>query len=274
MCSQARRNVLAGAPFCATNNLNWINSIKMNNESAGGCFFVLFVVNALFLVVLVILTPIVNHRTSTHIQDVTRSWKAQPIVSVYVPPDYERGVCTNGFEVLELDANVLSGVSQGPCGCSENSLHYQSSNRTCTVGAELTDVCSSLKSLPELLSNGWRGASVCVKRVDAPAAYYRDGYHGRPHPNKHGYCPNLHKKCGEGLTFGEGAICFPEDFECPVTNLKIAPASQSLPVADGWEPVGTFTRDNVALYVRREHLYELPVINMTVALTEVFDGGY
>jgi len=194
-------------------------------------------------------------QTSTHIQDVTTSWKMQPIVSLYTPQTFQGDVCAEGYEVLKLNDNIISGVSAGACGCTQNPLSYQSSNETCYPIEESTSFCTSLSSLPAVPTVSWRETTFCVQRDGKPAAVYKNGYHGRPHPSKSGKCPKKYKRCGAGLTQEQGAICFPENVECPITNIRIVPSSQSLPATDGWQEAGELDHGNFTLYFRREHVH-------------------
>ena len=107
-----------------------------------------------------------------------------------------------------------------------------------------------------------------LQHAGRPAATYKGHYSGRPHPNKHGNCPQGYKKCGVGRSQDEGAIFFPDNAECPITNIMVLSSAVSPSSNEGWEPAGTFWNDNHTLYFRREHVNELPIMNVTVALTE------
>ena len=138
----------------------------------------------------------------------------------------------------------------------------------------MTDECSSSSLLPAVYSSGWRQSALCVKRDGKPAGMYdHDGYHGRPHPNEHGHYPKGYKKCGSGSSQKQGAICFPKDVDCPITNIRVVPKSQPLLASDGWEPAGAFLESDMMLYVGRERFDELPIVNLTVALTEINPNG-
>ena len=224
-----------------------------------------------FIIALLVFSLVMMSRISTHIQDVTRSWKAQPIVSIYAMSRYQEKGCSLGYVVLSVNHVALPEISQAACGCAQNPFGYVSTNGTCSQG-EHSDYCMSLDSLHRKESSRWRGSTFCIKRAGRPAAAYKGHFAGRPHPNKHGECPKEYKKCGDGRNQDEGAICFPENVECPITSIVVLPRSDPVLVEQGWEPGGTFLNGDYALYFRREHINELPIINITVALSEVIDG--
>ena len=217
---------------------------------------------------LMIVNVVLVSRVSNHVQDITRLWKDQPIVSMYVSSGNQEGACSFGFDALPLDNAALPGISATSCGCTENPYGYSSSIAPCFGQGEHSGYCMPLEALQPAESLRWRGSTLCVKRGGRPAATYKDLYAGRPHPNKHGHCPHGYRKCGEGKNQDEGAICFPDDIECPITNIMILPKSSFPLPNEGWEPAGTFLNDNYVLYFRREHIGELPIMNVTVALTE------
>ena len=229
----------------------------------------LIFVSGTCLLALMITDLVLMSRISTHIQDITRLWKDQPIVSIYASSSDNGLACSAGFEALSLDQVALPSVSQASCGCTKNVYGYSSSVAPCFAQGEHSGYCMSLNALDPPKSFHWRGSTLCIKRAGRPAATYKGHYAGRSHPDKHGKCPNHYKKCGDGRNQDEGAICFPTDSECPITNIMILPVSDSPPADEEWEPAGFFLHDQSALFVRREHIGELPIMNLTVALAEV-----
>ena len=223
----------------------------------------------ILVLALMIVDVVLVDRVSTHVQDITRLWKNQPIVSIYVSTNtQEEEVCALGFDALPLSNAAFPGTSTASCGCTQNPYGYSSSIAPCFAQGEHSGYCMPLKALPPVESLSWRGSTLRVKRAGHPAATYKGHYAGRAHPNKHGHCPSGFKKCGDGRNQDEGAICFPVDAECPVTNIIVLPNTDFPPANEGWEPAGTFLNDNHTLYFRREHIGELPIMNVTVALTE------
>ncbi len=218
---------------------------------------------------LMIVNVILVNRVSNHVQDITRLWKNQPIVSMYVSSSYQEDVCSIGFDALPLGNAALPGITAASCGCTQNPYGYSSSVAPCFARGEHSGYCMPLEALQPAESLRWRGSTLCVKRAGRPAATYKGHYAGRPHPHKHGNCPKNYRKCGEGKNQDEGAICFPEDAECPITNILVLQGATFPPANEGWEPAGTFLHDNHTLYFRREHIGELPIMNVTVALTEL-----
>ena len=223
---------------------------------------------SIMILSLMIVNVILVSRVSNHVQDITRLWKDQPIVSMYVSSSNQEDACSFGFDALPLENAALPGISATSCGCTENPYGYLSSIAPCFGRGEHSGYCMSLEALQPTDSLRWRGSTLCIKRAGRPAATYKGHYSGRPHPNKHGKCPHGYRKCGEGKNQDEGAVCFPDNAECPITNIMVLPKSSSPLTNEGWEPAGTFLNDNHVLYFRREHMGELPIMNITVALTE------
>jgi hypothetical protein len=78
----------------------------------------------------------------------------------------------------------------------------------------------------------------------------------------------LLQRCGRGLTFDDGgAVCIPIDEECPVTGVLVAPLTKSLAPTLNWEAVGTFPEGTHVLYIRREQIDELPLVDLSTQLT-------
>ena len=91
------------------------------------------VVFAVFIVLLVIIDLVMISRISTHVQDITRLWKDQPIVSVYASSSIQGETCSEGFEILPLSYVALPFLSQASCGCTQNPYGYSSSVASCFV---------------------------------------------------------------------------------------------------------------------------------------------
>lgn len=89
----------------------------------------------------------------------------------------------------------------------------------------------------------------------------------------HGKCHDGFKKCGDGVNQQEGAICFPFEEECPITNMLVLPSNESAPVNSFWELAGTFAFNNHTLYVRRKKINELPVVDIVFQLTQFDSRG-
>jgi hypothetical protein len=76
------------------------------------------------------------------------------------------------------------------------------------------------------------------------------------------------QRCGRGLTFDNGgAVCVPNDEECPVTGVLVAPLTKTLAPSLHWEAVGTFPEGTHVLYIRREQIDELPLVDLSTQLT-------
>ena len=202
------------------------------------------------------------HEQYAPIPKITQTWETQPIVSVYVPDAEKAWFCKSDYERLSFrDEFAISFVTEGPCGCAMNSLSYYSTNAMCPTNVEKSDSCKSLRALPEVASETYRSSNICIKRGGEPAAiYHKSKYHARPSPDYFGACPAGHKTCG--------TICFPVTEQCPITDLIVLPAGDSVPVGQGWESAGVFPTGNV-LYVRREQIETLPIVNIVARLAEM-----
>eukprot|EP01032_Pedospumella_encystans_P009621 gene9621-11314_t len=202
------------------------------------------------------------HEEYAPIPKITQTWETQPIVSVYVLDAEKAGFCKSGYERFSFSNEfAITSVTEGPCGCALNSLSYHSTNEMCPTNVEKSDYCMSLRALPEVPSVTYRTSGICIKRGGNPAAtYHKSKYHSRPYPDYFGACPAGHKACG--------AICFPVSEQCPITDMIILPATEAVPVGQEWEAAGVFPTGNV-LYVRREQIDALPIVNIVARLTEM-----
>ncbi len=211
-------------------------------------------------------------KISPRVRDITHLWETKPIVSVYVPAQYQEIQCAQGYQPVSISNNI-SAIGVGPCGCAHNAVGFLSSNHSCAYKEENSNICTSLSTLPQLTSLAWRESTICIKRAGKVAASFQLNYKGRHHPNREGYCPSGYRKCGVGLNQQEGAVCFPTSVECPITNMLMLPSAQPVPVDQGWESAGEFLSANLTLYVRRQHLNELPVVDLVFQLTEYNSKG-
>jgi len=219
------------------------------------CFFLLVIL------VLIILVPVSYVDVNTNFEYVTHTWKTDPIVSVYIPTSSQGNTCNPNYEAVSVSGS-LKAVSEGPCGCVENDLGFHSGNASCSVASRKSNMCMTLKSQPQVASSTWRNSIICIQRGGQAAATNHENYDPRPHPNKKGVCPANYKKCGEGFNQQEGAVCFPIEVDCPITNLLVLPSNVAPPLNELWETAGTFPNNNHTLFVRREFSHELPVIDV------------
>ena len=197
---------------------------------------------------------------TAHTADIFHLWETNPIVSIYIPSSYEGNYCAEGFQPAAIKSDINS-VGKGPCACVENDLGLKSSNNSCAYAEETSEKCMSLPEFAPHASDVWRESTICIKRAGHSALH-------RPRPDANGKCPTGFRKCGKGLTQGEGAICFPSFTGCPITNMMMLPSAQTVPTDGGWESAGAFTSSNNTLYVRREHLNELSIVDLDIQLTK------
>eukprot|EP01032_Pedospumella_encystans_P009620 gene9620-11313_t len=124
------------------------------------------------------------------IPKLTQTWSTKPIVSVYVPNAEQAGFCNSDYEYMSIRNDfVISSVSEGPCGCAQNSLSFHSTNAKCPVDLESSDSCMSLSALSPIPSTTYRGSGICIKRGGVPAATVKnDKYHSRPHKDHYDAC--------------------------------------------------------------------------------------
>lgn len=176
-----------------------------------------------------------------NVDEVSRPWQVDPIVSIYVPPQYVR--CMHDYEAVFIN-QALSG------------------NR---------DI------LPDIRSHFWRLGTICIKRGGKASVSYtkhwsgRKIFHDRPVPDHNGRCHDGFKKCGDGFNQQEGAICFPFDVKCPITNILVQSSPGNPPSQQYWENAGTFPQSNYTLFLRRQYINEFPITDVTVQLTQ-FDA--
>ena len=216
----------------------------------------------------IFLVPISYLAVNTSFDYTTYTWKTDPIVSIYIPSDYQGNICSDEYEPISV-AGSLRSILEGPCGCVGNDLGFQSGNASCSLASRKSNMCMTLKYQPKVTSATWRNSIICIKRGGQAAATNHEKYDPRPHPNKNGFCPVGFKKCGEGFNQQEGAICFPFAEECPITNLLVLPANEAPPANELWETAGTFPNNNHTLFVRREYMNELPVTDVAFQLAQI-----
>lgn len=132
---------------------------------------------------------------------------------------------------------------------------------------ENSNLCDLLSAYRELKNTGWRGSIVCIKHDGQPAAEYDKywRYSSRPSPNRNGNCQETHRLCGSPQD--KDAICFPIESECPITNIMVAPHSNPPLAAEGWQLAGPLF-ENHALFIRKEHPGETPIISITTDLLD------
>lgn len=215
--------------------------------------------------VLLLISYIWTFFVTAHTADIFHLWETNPIVSIYIPSCYEGNYCAEGFQSVAIKSEINS-VGNGPCACVENNLGLLSSNDSCTLAEKTLDKCMSLPAFTPHERDVWRESTLCIKRAGHSAIK-------RPHPDDNGKCPAGFRKCGDGLRQLEGAICFPSSTECPIVNMMMLPSAHTVPAHEGWESAGEFTRTNSTLYVRREHLNELPIVDLDFQLTEYNSKG-
>lgn len=173
-----------------------------------------------------------------NVDEVSRPWQVDPIVSIYVPPQYVR--CMHDYEAVYIN-QALSGIG---------------------------DI------LPDIKSHFWRFGTICIKRGGKASVSYtkhwsgRKMFHARPVPDHNGRCHDGFKKCGDGFNQQEGAICFPFDVECPITNILVQSSLRDPPAREYWETAGTFPQSNYTLFLRRQYINESPITDVTVQLTQ------
>lgn len=174
------------------------------------------------------------------VDEISRLWKTDPIVSIYIPSGNQSRRCMREYETVHINS---------------------------TLSAEASD-------LPHIFSKTWRGSPICVKRGGKSALSYKESYpflYDRELPDKRGRCNDKLKKCGDGFDHNDGAICFPREDECPITNMLILPANQEPSAHAFWESAGTFQHSNHTLFVRRQVINELPINDIAFQLTQ-FDA--
>ena len=178
-------------------------------------------------------------------EEVSELWRYDPIVSLYVPPSYPNHRCKHDFETVQINLPLVASDA----------------------------------SFPTVDSKSYRLSTVCIKRGGKAAMSFKENLQGwkvlqaRQLPDKRGRCHDGFKKCGDGFNEEEAAICFPFDFECPITNVLVLPSSQEPQQTGFWELAGTFPHNNHTLHVRRQYKNELPVVDLAFHLTE-FDSGH
>jgi hypothetical protein len=203
---------------------------------------------------------------SSDVYDITDNWKTEPVIGVFVPASHDAD-CPDGFAAISIEKSDFTGITKGPCGCVPNVNGYISSAANCSVAEEATAYCMSAPARDAVKSKSWRDSKICFKRGGKPATSWTEGYYRRPYPDADGACPTDYKRCGTGLTYEQGAVCFPADSPCPITGMLVAPADDPLPAEGGWQSAGTFPGDEYLLLTRREHEGELPVVDLEMHLT-------
>lgn len=134
-----------------------------------------------------------------NVDEVVPLWRANPIVSIHIPPHHHR--CPRDFETVYMD-HTLRGTES---------------------------------YVQDIRSNFWRMSTVCIKRSGRATITQETYFNGRKWfldrqmPDTHGKCHDGFKKCGDGFNQQEGAICFPFDEECPITNMLVLPSNESAP---------------------------------------------
>lgn len=182
---------------------------------------------------------LVSARFFHNVDEVSRSWQVNPIVSIHVTPQYQR--CPLGYEKIYID-HALNGIGS---------------------------------LLPDVKSKFWRMSTICIKRGGKAAVSYTERrlVQYRQVPDINGKCHDGFQKCGDGFNQHEAAICFPSDAECPITNILVLPADTMPPANAFWETAGHFAHSSHTLYFRRQYIGELPIVDVTFQLTEFDSNG-
>ena len=218
--------------------------------------------------------------------DVIDNWTTVPISNMTLV-NYDES-CPDGFTSFYSDA--FTGSAKGSCACTSNTLGYESSYANCTDTIEATTQCVSDPAIKDGFNlKLWRGKTLCYQRAGQAACEFdvkkQESYTGsaastpwrRPRPDKDGSCPTGYQRCGafDTTTYSESkAICFPDEFACPLTGLKVVSTSTltSAQNAGYTEYLGTFD-DSYLLYGRRDGVSDvLPSIFLEAALAELSGG--
>ena len=127
----------------------------------------LVLVAGILIFSLMIVDLVLIRRLSTHVQDITRLWKDQPIVSIYASSSYQGEMCSSGYEALPFSGVALPGIPQASCGYAQNPYGYSSSIAPCPSQGQQNGYCSPLNVFDQSKGLSWRGSTLCIKRACA-----------------------------------------------------------------------------------------------------------
>lgn len=210
---------------------------------------------------------------SSDVYDITNNWETKPVSSVYIPSLAEES-CPEGFSAITLEKSDFPGITKGSCGCTQNTEGFVSSAANCSDTAEATNYCMSMPTQNKVSATKWRNSNICFKRDGEAASSWDNGYVRRPYPSSVGQCPEGYRKCGAGVDYEEGAVCFPIDTQCPITGLLVTPVDDPPPSSGQWTAVGVLQNGTYTVYTRREFPGELPLVNLQLHLTDYPDNDY
>lgn len=233
----------------------------------------LYEIKQVFIIIMTITTIVLASvayaelkEISGDVIDVINNWKLTPFTDVYVA---NVGVdCASDYEEFSYKYGKFEGLARGHCGCRANSI-YASTYPNCSDEASASGYCMTSNERPSADASTWRHQKVCFKREGQSAANWENGYVRRPYPDAAGNCPTDYKKCGDGTDYETDlAVCYPNEFVCPITGVTIEPTSTT-PTGSGWVKAnGTFSREGHHLWYRRESIGDLPLNQITLTLTE------
>mgnify|MGYP003385385551 FL=1 len=166
-----------------------------------------------------------------------------------------------------MNVGRFEGLDRGHCGCVANNLNYVSGYTNCSDASAASGYCMTSNSRDSVGASTWRHQKICFTRAGQAAASWVEGYVRRPYVESDGTCITGYKKCGLGVDYeNDRAICYPEDYICPITGIAVEPVGTT-PTGDGWVMAnGTFTRENHQLWYRREGIGELPLVQLALTL--------